>query len=103
MTVAVTYFNLPRYLPEVLASLSTQNYANLEVLVVDDGSTNPVAIRVFEEQQHLYPQFRFLSQPNGGLSSARNLALAEAKENTFCPLTRTMSCGRKWSPPSFAP
>jgi glycosyltransferase involved in cell wall biosynthesis len=86
VTVAVTYFNLPQYLPEVLASLAAQTYANLEVLVVDDGSTSPVAIRVFEEQSRLYPQFRFLSQANGGLSAARNLALAEASGEYFLPV-----------------
>jgi glycosyltransferase involved in cell wall biosynthesis len=86
VTVAVTYFNLPRYLPEALASLAAQTYANLEVLVVDDGSTSPVAIRVFEEQQRRYPQFRFLSQANGGLSAARNLALAEATGEFFLPV-----------------
>jgi glycosyltransferase involved in cell wall biosynthesis len=86
VTVAVTYFNLPAYLPEALESLAAQTYANLEVLVVDDGSTSPVAIRVFEEQRSLYPQFRFLSQPNGGLSAARNLALAEAGGEYFLPV-----------------
>ena len=86
VTVAVTYFNLPQYLPEVLASLAAQTWSNLEVLVVDDGSTNPAAIRVFEEQQRLYPQFRFLSRPNGGLSAARNLALAEAAGEYFLPM-----------------
>ena len=86
VTAAVTYFNLPEYLPDVLASLAAQTYSNLEVLVVDDGSTCPAAIRVFEEQQRLYPQFRFLSQANGGLSAARNLALAEAAGEYFLPM-----------------
>jgi O-antigen biosynthesis protein len=86
VTVAVTYFNLPEFLPEALESLAAQTYANLEVLVVDDGSTNPVAIRVFEEQRRLYPQFRFLSQANGGLSAARNLALTEAAGEFFLPV-----------------
>ena len=86
VTVAVTYFNLPEYLPEVLESLAAQTYANLEIIVVDDGSTSPIAIRVFEEQRRLYPQFRFLSQANGGLSAARNLALAEASGEYFLPV-----------------
>ena len=38
-TVAVTHYNLGRYLPETLASLAAQTYRDVEVLVVDDGST----------------------------------------------------------------
>src|SRR5262249_20632267 len=37
-------------------------------------------------QQRLYPQFRFLSQPNAGLSAARNRALAEASGEYFLPM-----------------
>ena len=86
VTVAVTYFNLPEYLPETLASLAAQSYDNMEVLVIDDGSTSPIAVRVFEEQRRLYPQFRFISQANGGLSEARNRALSEASGEFFLPV-----------------
>jgi glycosyltransferase involved in cell wall biosynthesis len=86
VTVAVTYYNLADYLPDVLASLAAQTYSNLEVLVVDDGSTSPVAVRILEEQAQLYPQFRFISQANAGLSAARNRALAEASGEFFLPV-----------------
>jgi glycosyltransferase involved in cell wall biosynthesis len=83
VTVAVTYYNLPDYLPETLAGLAGQTYPELEVIVVDDGSTGAVSVRVFEEQQRLYPQFRFLSQPNAGPGCARNRALAGATGEYF--------------------
>jgi glycosyltransferase involved in cell wall biosynthesis len=86
VTACVTYFNLPEFLPETLASLACQTYANLEVVVVNDGSTSPLAIQVFEEQQRLYPQFRFLSCSNSGLGAARNLGLREANGEFFIPI-----------------
>jgi glycosyltransferase involved in cell wall biosynthesis len=81
--VAVSYYNLAEFLPATLAALAEQTYPNQEVLVVDDGSTSAIAIRVFEEQQRRYPQFRFISQPNSGPGRARNRALDEARGEYF--------------------
>jgi glycosyltransferase involved in cell wall biosynthesis len=86
VTICVTFFNLGAYLPETLASLAAQTYATLEVLVIDDGSTDPASVRVFEEQKRLYPQFRFVSQTNAGLAATRNRAIAEAKGEYFVPV-----------------
>jgi glycosyltransferase involved in cell wall biosynthesis len=86
VTVTVTYYNLPDYLPEALASLAAQTYQNMEVLVIDDGSTDSHALEIFKEQERVYPQFRFLSQPNGGLSAARNFGLAQARGEYFLPM-----------------
>jgi glycosyltransferase involved in cell wall biosynthesis/GT2 family glycosyltransferase len=85
VTVAVTHYNLGPFLPEALASLAAQTYPNLEVLVIDDGSTDPASVRVFDEQEGRYPQFRFLRQRNVGLCKTRNRALAEARGDFFVP------------------
>jgi glycosyltransferase involved in cell wall biosynthesis len=86
VTVAIAYYNLGEYLPEALASLEKQTYRNLEVLVINDGSTDPDSVDVFEAQQGLYPQFRFLDQPNAGIGATRNRALAEAQGEFFLPM-----------------
>ena len=86
VTVGIPYYNLPHYLPAVLESISAQTYSQLEVLVIDDGSTCPIATRVFNEQRELYPQFRFLSQKNAGPGAARNRLLAEASGEYFVPV-----------------
>ena len=92
VSVAVTYYNLGPYLPEVLASLAAQTYPNLEVLVIDDGSTCPSSVRVFSEQQALYPQFRFVSQANAGPGAARNRGLAEATGEYFITVDADNVC-----------
>ncbi len=85
-TVAVTYYNLGRYLPETLTSLAAQTFSDQEVLVIDDGSTCEQSRLVWEEQQRLYPRFRFIRQANAGLGAARNRALREARAPYFIPV-----------------
>lgn len=92
VSVAVAYYNLGSYLPELLASLAAQTYADLEVIIVDDGSTCPSSVRVLEEQRRLYPHFRFLSQPNGGPGAARNRGLAEATGEYFVTVDADNIC-----------
>jgi glycosyltransferase involved in cell wall biosynthesis len=86
VTVAVPHYNHGRYLPETLASLAAQTYANLEVLVIDDGSTEAASLETFRRMQSRYPQFRFLTQPNAGPCAARNRALRDAAGLYFVPV-----------------
>jgi glycosyltransferase involved in cell wall biosynthesis len=86
VTVAIAYYNLGVHLPETLASLAAQTYPHLEVLVINDGSTDPYSRDVFAEQQALYPQFRFLSQDNAGIGATRNRGLALARGEFFLPM-----------------
>jgi glycosyltransferase involved in cell wall biosynthesis len=86
VTVAIAYYNLGAHLPATLASLAAQTYPNLEVIVLNDGSTDPFAQEVFAQQQALYPHFRFLSQDNAGIGATRNRGLAEARGEYFIPM-----------------
>ena len=86
VSICVAHYNLGRYLPETLASLAGQTYANLEVLVVDDGSTDPASRAVFQEMQVRYPQFRFVSQTNAGIGATRNRGLREARGTYYLPM-----------------
>jgi glycosyltransferase involved in cell wall biosynthesis len=86
VTVAIPYFNLGVHLPQTLASLEKQTYPNMEVVVINDGSTDPYSIQVFEEQRQKYPRFRFLSQDNTGIGATRNLGLREAQGEFFIPV-----------------
>jgi GT2 family glycosyltransferase/glycosyltransferase involved in cell wall biosynthesis len=86
VSVAVAHYNLGAYLPETLASLAAQTYRNLEVLVLDDGSTDPVAQEVLIEMQQQHPQFHFLHHPNSGIGATRNRGLQEARGEFFIPM-----------------
>jgi glycosyltransferase involved in cell wall biosynthesis len=86
VTVAIAHYNLGKYLPETLASLAAQTYRSLEVLVIDDGSTDPLSQEVLQEMRLQYPHFRFLSHPNAGIGATRNRGLQEARGEFFIPM-----------------
>jgi GT2 family glycosyltransferase len=86
VSICIPYFNLAKHLPETLASLAAQTWPNLEVLVIDDGSTDPASIAIFEEMQRRYPRFRFVRQTNAGIGATRNRGLREAKGEYFIPV-----------------
>lgn len=77
VSVVIPAFNAARFLPRALASVAAQSYPcdRIETIVIDDGSTDDtLAIaRTFEGQA---PGFQVFSQPNRGVSAARNLAIA---------------------------
>ena len=71
ISVVVPAFNASQTIRETLRTISQQTYRNLEVIVVDDGSTDNTAALVQEHSLH-DPRFRLISQMNGGVASARN-------------------------------
>ena len=85
VSVIVPFYNLHTYLPETLASISAQTERDLEVIIVNDGSTDPASHRLLEtieaEGRH-----RIIHKPNGGLSSARNAGLSVARGEWILPL-----------------
>jgi glycosyltransferase involved in cell wall biosynthesis len=86
VTVGIAHYNLGRYLPETLAALAAQSYPNLEVIVIDDGSTDAHSLDVFGEMERRYPQWHFLRQANVGIGATRNRCLELAKGEFFIPV-----------------
>ncbi len=77
ISVIVPVYNVRDYLPRCLESVIGQSYRDLEILVVDDGSTDDsLAIcRRYEERE---PRMKVFHQENGGLGSARDYGLEYA-------------------------
>lgn len=74
ISVIVPVYNVERYLDQCMQSIVGQTYSNLEILVVDDGSTDnsgTMCDRWAERDRRI----RVFHRPNGGLSAARNTAL----------------------------
>ena len=74
ISVIVPTYNRAHTLPRALDSILCQSLPPEEIIVVDDGSTDSTEALI----RHGYPQIRYLRQPNGGVSRARNLGIAAA-------------------------
>lgn len=80
-SLVVPYRDRAAYLPRTLRSIARQSYRPIEVLLVDNGSTdNGAAICRDFATEHDAPDFRvrLLAMPDGGACKARNLGLEEA-------------------------
>jgi len=75
-TIVIPVYNGEDTLREAIDSALRQTYADFEVLVVDDGSTDGSAdiARSYDS-----PRLRLYQQPNGGLNSARNAGIREGR------------------------
>jgi glycosyltransferase involved in cell wall biosynthesis len=78
ISVIVPAYNVEKYIAATLGSLKTQSHTDFEALVVDDGSTDNTAeiVRSFTSRDS---RFKLLPKPNGGLSSARNYGIRQAR------------------------
>jgi glycosyltransferase involved in cell wall biosynthesis len=85
VSILVPYYNMGRYLPETLRSLREQTFEDYEILLVDDGSTDPASQRLVDELEGT-PKLRIVRKRNGGLSSARNAGLREARGRWILPV-----------------
>lgn len=77
VSVIIPVYNAASFIKETLSSVFSQTFTNYEVIVINDGSPDTeafeLAIRPFRER------IRYISQENGGASSARNAGLRVAK------------------------
>ena len=85
VSVVIPCYNHGQYIPEALESVLAQTWQNFEIIVVDDGSTDPDTIRVLSELA--LPRTTVLRHPlNRGLPAARNTGILHAKGRYICPL-----------------
>lgn len=78
ISVIVPVYNAENTIRRCLDSIVQQTYVNLDIVVVDDGSTDASG-RICDEYADSDRRIRVLHKPNGGVSSARNEGLAAAK------------------------
>lgn len=77
ITVIIPVYNILDYLPRCVQSVLDQTYRNLEILLVDDGSTDGTG-ELCDRLGAKDRRIRVFHKENGGSSSARNLGLSHA-------------------------
>jgi len=77
ISVILPVYNTEAYLPSVLTALLNQSESDLEIIAVDDGSTDG-SLALLKTAARADSRITVLAQANRGLSAARNLALEHA-------------------------
>lgn len=84
VSIVIPCFNMGEYVAEAVESAVRQTHPDLEVIVVDDGSSDPATQRLIGEG--FGPAVRVITQPNQGVAVARNTGIAAATGDYILPL-----------------
>ena len=74
ISVIVPVYNVELFLDACLKSIVSQTYRDLEIILVDDGSTD-TSLFICQKYKEIDDRIKIISKENGGLSSARNFGL----------------------------
>jgi glycosyltransferase involved in cell wall biosynthesis len=84
VSVIIPTFNDALYIRESIQSILTQSYTDIEIIIVNDGTTDEksgIILRELEQEG-----FKVMNLPNGKLAKARNAGIREAKGELICTL-----------------
>ncbi|MBT0824264.1 glycosyltransferase family 2 protein [Campylobacter lari] len=73
--VVIPIYNVEKYLKECLDSVINQTYTKLEIILVNDGSTDENSLNIAKEYTLKDKRITLFDKKNGGLSSARNVGI----------------------------
>lgn len=84
-SIVITCYNLGAFLQEALDSALAQTHRDFEVLLVDDGSTDPATVALLDRLPP-HPRLRVLRTANQGVARARNYGIGLARGGFILPL-----------------
>lgn len=79
LSVVLPYYNLGQYVQEAIDSMVGASHPPDEILIINDGSTDPVSVARLYEIEQQFSTVRVLHQDNLGVVAARNTGIEEAK------------------------
>ncbi|MBL7058533.1 glycosyltransferase family 2 protein [Patescibacteria group bacterium] len=94
ISIIIPIFNQADKIENCLKSIYNQSYNNYEVIMINDGSTDGVELKI-ENLPFRFKSFKFFSQKNQGANVARNCGFKEASGDylLFCDADITMESG----------
>lgn len=78
ISVIIPVYNTERYIRQCLDSVVTQTESDIEIILIDDGSTD-ASPAICDEYASIDDRVRVIHKKNGGVSAARNAGIREAK------------------------
>ena len=85
ISVIIPVYNVAPYVEKCVRSVAGGSYENLEILCIDDGSTDGSG-KLLDALAEEDPRIRVIHQENRGISGARNRGLSEARGNYIAPV-----------------
>ena len=85
ISIIIPVYNVKLYLDNCIQSVIQQSYTDFECILVDDGSTDGSS-EICDQWAEKDNRIIIVHQPNGGVSSARNKGLEQAKGEYICLL-----------------
>ena len=74
ISVILPVYNVQQYLEKCIESVVNQTYKNLEIILIDDGSTD-MSGKICDEFAEKDGRIKVIHSKNGGVSAARNIGL----------------------------
>jgi len=85
ISIIIPCYNQGKYLEETVKSALASSYRPLEIVLVNDGSTDN-SMEIAKKLEVNHPEIQVIAQPNGGVAKARNNGIAHAKGKYILPL-----------------
>jgi glycosyltransferase involved in cell wall biosynthesis len=85
VSVVIPAYNAGRWIGRTLRSVQAQTLKDIEIIVVDDGSTDETP-SIVERAIADDPRIHLITQPNGGVARARNKGIAAARADFTAPI-----------------
>lgn len=92
ISVIIPCYNLGAYIDEAVDSVLAQTFQNFEIIVVDDGSTDPYTMRLMEN--YIRPKTKVIRTKNQGPATARNVGITHALGEYILPLDADDKIGK---------
>lgn len=77
LTVLVPCYNVEKYVTQCLESILGQTYSNIEVICIDDGSTDSTP-KILQDFSKRDPRIKIITKPNSGYGHSMNIGLDHA-------------------------
>ncbi|MEO5592914.1 MAG: glycosyltransferase [Chitinophagaceae bacterium] len=78
LSVVIPFYNMEKYIDDCICSINESSYKNIELLVINDGSTDPYSIEKIQ-QLNSQKNVTVINRPNQGLAATRNYGAAAAR------------------------
>lgn len=95
VSVIIPCYNQGKYLKDSIGSVINSTYPNIEIIVINDGSTDDTG-EIINELKTRYPEIKFINIENSGVCTARNIGVKNSSGDYILPLDADDKIGAEY-------